>query len=95
MDLELGDFLAEYLLEKVALAVQLILPLGKEVFLLLLGCIAQHLDEGHLLNSFLVPILLGDNITVAEGQRSDLLVFFDTLSVQLLEDEKLALVLEL
>jgi hypothetical protein len=95
VDLELRDFLAEYLLEEVALAVQLILPLGKEVLLLLLGCIAKHLDEGHLFNSFLVPILLGDHITMAEGQRSDLLVFFDSLRVQLLEDEKLALVLEL
>lgn len=95
VDLELCDFLAEYLLEEVALAVQLVLPLSKEVLLLLLGCIAQHLDEGHLLNSFLIAILLWDNITVAEGQRSDLFVFFDSLSVQLLEDEKLALVLEL
>lgn len=95
MDLKLGDFLAEYLLEEVALAVQLILPLGKQVLLLLLCCIAQHLDEGHLLDSFLVPILLGDHVTVAEGQRSDLLVLFDSLGVQLLVDKKLTLVLEL
>ena len=95
MDLELGDFLAEYLLEEVALAVQLILPLGKEVLLLLLRCVTQHLDEGHLLDSFLVPILLGDHITVAEGQRSNLLILFDSLGVQLLVDEKLTLVLKL
>lgn len=95
MDLELCDFLAEYLLEEVALAVQLILPLGKQVLLLLFRCIAQHLDERHLLDGFLVPILLGYHVTVAEGQRSDLLVLFDSLCVQLLVDKKLTLVLEL
>lgn len=95
MDLELCDFLAEYLLEEVALAVQLILPLGKEVLLLLLRCVTQHLDERHLLDGFLVPILLGYHVTVAEGQRSDLLVLFDSLCVQLLVDKKLTLVLKL
>jgi hypothetical protein len=95
VDLELCDFLAEYLLEEVALAVQLILPLGEEVLLLLLRCVTQHLDEGHLLDGFLVPILLGYHVTVAEGQRSDLLVLFDSLSIQLLVDKKLTLVLEL
>ncbi len=79
MDLELGHFLGQNLLEEVALAVQLILPLGKKVLLLLLRCITQHLDEGDLLNSFLVTILLGDHITVAEGQRRNLFVFSDSL----------------